>query len=135
MSVEEARLYLREALDLYVAQIHAKRHEEQLAFLRAEALYEQDPFLPPPRTYIDTDHPARYKTRPRLATKGLPDEEVRQIKDDLLQWESDYSEELKVLLYSPKPHRARFPEGAHLRVRETRRLAIAYRAQAPPRAA
>ena len=135
MSVEEARLYLREALDLYVAQIHAKRHEEQLAFLRAEALYEQDPFLPPPRTYIDTDHPARYQTRPRLATKGLPDEEVRQIKDDLLQWESDYSEELKVLLYSPKPHRARFPEGAHLRVRETRRLAIAYRAQAPPRAA
>jgi len=135
MSVEEARVYLREALDLYVARIHEDRAERGLGFLGVEALQFQDPHSPPPMTHVDTQHPARYQTRPRLATKSLPDEVVRELKNDLMQWEHDYDQELKLLLYSPTPHRARFPKGAHLRVQETRRLGLAYRAQAPPRAA
>jgi hypothetical protein len=135
MDAEEARRYLREALDLYVANIHQDRAERGLGFLGLDALQRQDPHSPPPKTHVDTDHPAKYQPRPRLATKGLPDEVVLELKNDLLQWESDYSEELQLLLFSPTPQRARFPKGAHLRVQETRRLGHAYRAQAPPRAA
>lgn len=134
MDVEEARRYLRRALDAYVAKIHEERAAEGLGFLGPEEIFRQGPFQPP-ETHVDTDHPATYRPRPRLATKGLSKEEADALKSELMQWEADYAKELKVLLDSPTPHRARFPKGAHLRVRETRRLRRAYRAQAPPRAA
>lgn len=133
--LEEVRLYLRAALNLYVHEIHERRRAQGLGFLGVEALHGQDPLTPPPQTQIATDSPATYRRAPGLATRGLDEGEVRAIKDDRIQWSEDYEEALDLLLRSPTPQRARFPQGAHLRAQEQRRILAAYRAQPPPRAA
>jgi len=130
----EVRAYLRAALDLYVHEIHTERAALGLGFLGVEALRDQDPFSPPPGTEVAARSPATYQRIPRLATWGLGRDAVRQIKDDLAEWHEDYGEALETLLRSSTPQRARFPRGAHLRAREQRRIGVAYRAQAPPRA-
>ena len=135
MDVEQARRYLREALDLYVAEVHRDRRERGLGFVGSEALRSQDPHTPPPGTHVDCDHPSTYEHIPRLATTGLTEEEVREVKDDLSQWISDYQEAREILLLAEAPHRARFPQGTHLRAQEMRRVRAAHRAQAPPKAA
>ena len=133
--IEDVRAHLRAALNLYVHEIHERRASQGLGFLGVEALRDQDPHTPPPKTKVDAHSPATYQRIPRLATKGLDKDTVRQLKDDLIQWHQDYEEAVDLLLRSPAPHRARFPVGAHLRAQEQRRIRAAYRAQAPPRAA
>ena len=130
----EVQRYLRAALNLYVHEIHEQRAAQGLGFVGVEALRDQDPHTPPPGTQIATDAPATYRRIPRLSTRGLDKDTVRQLKDDLAEWHDDYEEALELLLRSPTPHRARFPRGAHLRAQEQRRIRAAYRAQAPPRA-
>ncbi len=133
--IEDVRAHLRAALNLYVHEIHELRAFQGLGFLGVEALRDQDPHTPPPKTKVATESPATYQRIPRFATKGLDKDTVRQLKDDLIQWHQDYEEAVDLLLRSPAPHRARFPVGAHLRAQEQRRIRAAYRAQAPPRAA
>jgi len=133
--LDEVRAFLRAELDLYVHRIHEERAAQGLGFLGAEALRDQDPHTPPPGTPVAASSRATYQRIPRLSTYGLDKETVRELKDDLAKWQGDYEEALDFLLRSPKPHRARFPRGAHLRAQEQRRIRAAYRAQAPPRAA
>lgn len=132
--LEDVRRYLRHALDLYVAQVHEERRSRGVGFLGPEALAGQNPHAPPPGTKVATAAPATYQSIPTLATRGLDQDAVRALKDDLSQFHQDYGEALELLL-SDTPHRTRFPQGAHLRAQEQRRVLAAYRAQAPPRAA
>jgi len=132
--IEDVRSYLRAALNLYVSEIHEKRAALGLGFLGVESLRDQDPHTPPPGTKVATASRATYQRIPRMSTRGLDDDSVRELKNDLAQWHEDYAEALE-LLRSPTPQRARFPRGTHLRAREQRRIRAAYRAQAPPRAA
>jgi hypothetical protein len=133
--IEEVRAHLREALDTYLAGIHEDRRSRGLGFLGIEALQGQCPVTPPPGVGVDDEEPATYQRVPRLATRGLSEHEVKEVKSEFLRWHGEHQRGVETLLHSETPHRAIFPEGAHLRARDMRLLRIAYAAQAPPRAA
>jgi hypothetical protein len=127
MDVEDAREILRQALDEYVAEVHAARREAGLGFLGAARVLKQSPLQ------AAGDNWPGFGRNPRIACSGLPKVDRLALYDALIQWRADHRTGVEALI-GDAPWRARFPKGTHQRAKEVRRI-LAARAQPPPLAA